>query len=301
MKTGLILEGGAVRGIFTAGVLDRLMENGIYFPYVVGVSAGGGNAMSYVSRQIGRTARQINAPKSESYFGLKQFVEVHKIINLDKMAFEYPYKQFPFDFETYFSSDIDVEYACTCCETGKAEFFSEKSDEQRLMTIVKATCSVPMLCDPVEIEGKHYLDGSIADSIPIEHAFEMGCDKVVIVLTKPDSSVAPTNYSKFKKVITHMYKNYPEFVEACMTRVERYQQTVSLMERLQAEGKAFIIRPQIPTISKFEQDSRKIMELYRHGYTLMDKRLIELVDWSAGKNTDSFVQAEQYDQGVMLA
>lgn len=298
MKTGLILEGGAVRGIFTAGVLDRLMENGIYFPYVVGVSAGGGNAMSYVSRQIGRTARQINAPKSEAYFGFKQFFEVHKIINLDKMVFEYPYKQFPFDFDTYFSSDINVEYACTCCETGKAEFFSEKSDDQRLMTIVKATCSVPMLCDPVEMGGKHYLDGSIADSIPIEHALEQGCDKVVIVLTKPDSTVAPTNYSKFKKVISHMYKNYPAFVEACMSRVERYWQTVELMNRLEAEGKAFIIRPQIPTISKFEQDSRKIMELYRHGYTLMDKRLIELVDWNSGKTSAS---DEALESDVMLA
>ena len=207
MKTGLILEGGAVRGIFTAGVLDRLMENGIYYPYVCGVSAGGGNAMSYVSRQIGRTARQINAPKSESYFGFKQFVEVHKIINLDKMAFEYPYKQFPFDFDTYFKSGIDVEYACTCCETGKAEFFSESSDEQKLLTIVKATCSVPMLCDPVEINGKHYLDGSIADSIPIQHALDMGCDRVVIVMTKPDANVPPTNYAKFRQVISHMYKD----------------------------------------------------------------------------------------------
>jgi len=285
MKTGLILEGGAVRGIFTAGVLDRLMENGIYYPYVVGVSAGGGNAMSYVSRQIGRTARQINAPKSESYFGLKQFVEVHKIINLDKMAYEYPYKQFPFDFDTYFNSDIDVEYACTCCETGKAEFFSEKKDPARLLTIVKATCSVPMLCDPVELGGKHYLDGSIADSIPIQHALDMGCDKVVIVLTKPDANVAPTNYAKFRKVISHMYKDYPEFVDACMERVENYNKTTALMDSLQKEGRAFVIRPQIPTISKFEQDSRKIMELYRHGYSLMDRRLIELVDWGNGKVT----------------
>ncbi|MGN1340665.1 MAG: patatin family protein [Oscillospiraceae bacterium] len=299
MKTGLILEGGAVRGIFTAGVLDRLMENGIYYPYVVGVSAGGGNAMSYVSRQIGRTARQINAPKSESYFGFKQFVEVHKIINLDKMAFEYPYKQFPFDFDTYFSSDIDVEYACTCCETGKAEFFSEKSDQQKLLTIVKATCSVPMLCDPVEIGGRHYLDGSIADSIPIEHALEMGCDKVVIVLTKPDSSVAPTNYSKFRKVIDLMYKDYPEFIEACMTRVERYEQTIKLMDKLEAEGKAFIIRPQIPTISKFEQDSGKRMELYRHGYTLMDRRLMELVEFNTGKPAQ--VRREQPAAPSMLA
>ena len=265
MKTGLILEGGAVRGIFTAGVLDRLMENGIYYPYVCGVSAGGGNAMSYVSRQIGRTARQINAPKSESYFGFKQFVEVHKIINLDKMAFEYPYKQFPFDFDTYFKSGIDVEYACTCCETGKAEFFSESSDEQKLLTIVKATCSVPMLCDPVEINGKHYLDGSIADSIPIQHALDTGCDRVVIVMTKPDANVPPTNYAKFRQVISHMYKDYPAFIEACMERVDNYNRNIALMDKLQAEGKAFVIRPQIPTISKFEQDSRKIMELYQIG------------------------------------
>ena len=239
--------------------------------------------MSYVSRQIGRTARQINAPKSESYFGFKQFVEVHKIINLDKMAFEYPYKQFPFDFDTYFKSGIDVEYACTCCETGKAEFFSESSDEQKLLTIVKATCSVPMLCDPVEINGKHYLDGSIADSIPIQHALDTGCDRVVIVMTKPDANVPPTNYAKFRQVISHMYKDYPAFIEACMERVDNYNRNIALMDKLQAEGKAFVIRPQIPTISKFEQDSRKIMELYRHGYTLMDKRLMELVEWNEGK------------------
>lgn len=227
---------------------------------------------------------------------------MHKIINLDKMAFEYPYKQFPFDFDTYFKSGIDVEYACTCCETGKAEFFSETSNEQRLLTIVKATCSVPMLCDPVEMGGKHYLDGSIADSIPIEHALEMGCDKVVIVLTKPDSSVAPTNYAKFRKVINHMYKDYPNFVEACMERVENYNKTAVLMDKLQKEGKAFVIRPQIPTISKFEQDSRKIMELYRHGYTLMDKRLMELVDWNQGKEVQHFepVSAQVPDEGDVL-
>ena len=183
MKTGLILEGGAVRGIFTAGVLDRLMEEGINFPYVIGVSAGGGNAMSYVSCQVGRTCRMINAPRNESYYGFRQFLGSGKIINLDKMAYEYPYKQFPFDFDTYYNSGIETEYVCTCLETGEAEYFSEYEDNERLLTIAKATCSVPMLCAPVELDGKHYLDGSIADSIPIEHALEMGCDKLVIILT----------------------------------------------------------------------------------------------------------------------
>lgn len=279
MKTGLILEGGAVRGIFTAGVLDRLMENGIYLPYVIGVSAGGSNALSYRARQMGRTARLMNAPKAEAYYGFRQFFGSHKLINLDKMCYEYPYKQFPLDFDTYFGSDIQSEYACTCCETGEAEFLTEDKDEKRLLTICKATCSIPMLCEPVELDGKHYLDGSIADSIPISRALEQGCDRVVIVLTKPESNVPPTDYKKFKSVIGSMYKKYPAFVEACMSRTERYEKEAQLMKEMQENGRAFIIRPDNTSISKFERDSHKIMEFYRHGYTLMDKKFIDFLEW----------------------
>ncbi len=279
MKTGLILEGGAVRGIFTAGVLDRLLEDDVLFPYVIGVSAGGGNAMSYVSRQKGRTCRMINVPRNESYYGFKQFLGSGKLINLDKMAFEYPYKQFPFDFDTYFNSDIKTEYVCTCMETGKAEYLSENENSGRLLTIIKATCSVPMLCSPVMIDGKHYLDGSIADSIPIEHALEMGCDRLVIILTKPGKAVPPTDYGKFRKVIHRMYKQYPEFEEACMTRVKRYSRTIELMEHLESEGRIITIRPTLPPISKFEKDSEKIMESYRDGYTQADERVDEIMEF----------------------
>lgn len=289
MKTGLILEGGAVRGIFTAGVLDTLMESGIYFPYVIGVSAGGGNAMSYVSQQKGRTCRMINVPRNESYYGFRQFIASKRIINLDKMAFEYPYKQFPFDFDTYFNSGILTEYACTCMETGEAEYFSEESDPSRLLTIAKATCSVPMLCDPVEINGKHYLDGSIADSIPIERALGMGCDKLVIILTKPDSNTAPTNYSKFRTVIHAMYKQYPKFEEACLSRVERYWKTVELMEDLEEQGRIMTYRPTLPAISKFEKHSDKIMESYRDGCEQADERMSELISFMENENVESKV------------
>ena len=282
MKTGLILEGGAVRGIFTAGVLDRLMEDEIYFPYVVGVSAGGGNAMSYVSRQKGRTADMITVPEQDSYYGLKQFFRSGKVINLDKMSYVYPYHQFPFNFDTYFNSGIETEYVCTCCETGEAEYFGQFADEMSLLTAAKATCSVPMLCEPVEIDGHHYLDGSIADSIPIEHALDCGCDKLVIVRTKPDTNTAPTDYRKFRTVINSMYRQYPNFVEACMTRVERYQKTVKLMEELQEEGRAFIFRPTLPAISKFEHDSDKIMMSYNDGYTQADSRMESLMQWCEG-------------------
>ncbi len=279
MKTGLVLEGGAVRGIFTAGVLDRLMENNIYFPYVVGVSAGGGNAMGYCSRQIGRTARQINVSKSESYYGFKQMVESGRFIDLDKMCYEYPYFQFPFDFDTYFSGGTETEYVCTCCETGEAAYLSEYSDEKRLLDCCKATCSVPLLCEMVEIDGLHYLDGSIADSIPVVRAFERGCDKAVVIMTKPEGS-PPTDYRKLRTILSKFYKDYPAFVEACMTRTERYEQTLNIMEELQNEGRAFIIRPETEPISKFEQDPVKRINFYRHGYTLMGRKLMELVNWS---------------------
>lgn len=279
MKTGLVLEGGAVRGIFTAGVLDRMMENGVYFPYVIGVSAGGGNAMSYVSQQRGRTCSMINVSKNESYYGFRQFRKSKKFINLDKMAFEYPYKQFPFDFDTYFNSGIETEYVCTCMETGEAEYFSEYSDRERLMIIGKATCSVPMLCEPVVMNGKHYLDGSIADSIPIEHAIEMGCDKLVIILTKTNSEVPPTDYRKFRTVIHTMYKQYPKFEDTCMQRIERYEKTIGLMNELEEQGRAFVFRPTLPPISKFEKDNDKKMASYYDGYNQADNRMAELIDW----------------------
>ncbi|MGN0682766.1 MAG: patatin family protein [Oscillospiraceae bacterium] len=281
MKTGLILEGGAVRGIFTAGVLDRLMESGVCFPYVIGVSAGGGNAMSYVSNQCGRTKDMLHVPRNESYYGFRQFLQSKRIIDLDKMAYEYPFKQFPFDFDTYFSSvknGVFAEYVCTCMETGEAEYFSEDSDIERFLTITKATCSVPMLCEPVELDGKHYLDGSIADSIPIEHALEMGCDRLVIVLTKPGKTTAPTDYSKFKTVLHAMYKDYPAFVDACMSRVERYEKTVALMEQLEEEGRAIVIRPTLPAISKFEKDIEKIEESYNDGIKQAEERIDEIID-----------------------
>lgn len=282
MKTGLILEGGAVRGIFTAGVLDRLLEEGVRFPYVIGVSAGGGNAMSFVSRQRGRTCRMINVPRNQSYYGIRQLVSTGKIINLDKMAFEYPYKQFPFDFDTYFNGvngDVETEYVCSCMETGKPEYLSETEDCERLLTITKATCSVPMLCSPVELDGKHYLDGSIADSIPIEHALEKGCDRLVIILTKPGKAVPPTDYKKFRMFIHRMYKQYPAFEEACMTRVERYEKTIELMERLEREGRIMTFRPTLPPISKFEKDNEKIMESYRDGYNQAEQRLEDLLEY----------------------
>ena len=174
-KTGLVLEGGAFRGVFTSGVVDVLLENKIDYPYVVGVSCGAGNGAGYLSGQIGRT-RNVVKPRDHkiNYFGLKQLVKHGKFLNLDRMFFEYPYNQFPYDFEAYRNSEKKCEIVVSNCETGKAEYYDEREDTERFLNLCKASCSIPIMCAPVLIGDSHYLDGSICDSVPMQRALDNG-------------------------------------------------------------------------------------------------------------------------------
>lgn len=262
MKTGLVLEGGALRGIFTAGVLDAFMLEGLRFDYAVGVSAGAANIMGLKSRQIGRTANVISVSGSESYFGMAELVHSRQFLNLDKM-FDV-YGKHPFDFDAYFRDATEAEYTLCSCESGEAEYFSENKDPERLLSIVKASCSLPMFFAPVEIDGGHYLDGGIGNSIPCDRALKQGCERLVIVLTKPEGTGAG-GYAKYKRILRHMYPQYPNFIDACLSRLDRYEKSVLLMRKLEQEGRAVVIRP-TKSISKFEQDTGKLREYYRNGY-----------------------------------
>ncbi len=262
MKTGLVLEGGALRGIFTAGVIDALVMAGLHFDYAVGVSAGSANITALKSRQIGRTANVMSASINESSFGISQLIHSRQFMDLDKMFGVYG--KHPLNFDAYFADPTEAEYTLCCCETGKAEYLTEDSDEDRLMKIIKASCSLPMFFAPVEIDGKHYLDGGIGNSIPCDRAIESGCDRLIVVLTKPEGTSA-SGYAKYKRILRHMYPQYPAFLEACQTRLERYSESVDYMKQLEAEGKAIVIHP-TKRISKFERDSARLREYYRNGY-----------------------------------
>ena len=278
--TGLVLEGGALRGIFTAGFLDVLMENSIYAPYIIGVSAGGSNAMSYKSHQIGRNKAVTHPPKRDAYYGLGQFFKCGHIVNLDKMLGEFVYNRFPFDFDAYFSNDMKVEYAATCLETGETEFLSEEKDAERLLRIVKATCALPMLSDPIEIDGRHYADGSITDSIPVRRAVENGCERGVVVLTRPEGTGHATDYTKTKGILKSMFgKDYPKFFDACMKRMDYYMESVEYMEKLSREGRALIIRPSLPELSKMEKNEEVIEAYYQNGRAKAEEKLDELRGW----------------------
>lgn len=276
MKTGLVLEGGALRGLFTAGALDFLLDEKVNFDYIAGVSAGAGNMMNYVSGQRGRTKNIISPGKKDAYYGLSQLIKTGSYLNLQKMVFEFSYHQFPYDFEAHKNSKVEHEIVVVNCNTAEAEYIDGNGDDEHTLNAVKASCSVPLLSIPVELDGNAYMDGSLVDSIPYQHAFDKGCDKVVIIMTKTGNET-PTDYNKFKFLIRSAYgKQYPKFADALLQRADVYQTQKEEMERLAEEGKIFILRPHMPCISKFETREEKREAFYQHGFDRMKEEYAAL-------------------------
>ncbi len=279
-KVGLVLEGGARRGIFTAGVLDYMLEEGISFPYVIGVSAGAGNASGFVSKQTGKAKSMIEPDGSGAYCGVGQLIKSRKLVDTDTMIRSYFYEQIPFDFNTFFNSGTECEFVVTACETGHAEYLSANGSEDRLLTLTKATCSVPFICKPVQIDGEHYLDGSLADSVPAEYALENKCDKVVVVLTRRWETEPPTDYSRFKPVLDISYgTQYPELVDVMVNRRRSYIKQMETLSEYEREGAAYIIRPEGMGIKHFETDTNKVNAYYDHGRAVMKTHMDELCEF----------------------
>lgn len=275
MITGtIVLEGGATRGVFTSGVLDYLMEEDLYFSHVIGVSAGSCNGVDYVSRQIGRTKKCMIPEKKEySYYsGVRSAIKKKSILDMDMVFDTFPKKIYPFDFETYFQSDMVCEIVTTNCETGKAEYMTEQSDPDRLMKLCRASSSMPLLSPIVNIDGVPYLDGGLADSVPIRRALQSGNEKIVLVLTRnPGYRKKPISKGT-AKLYRRAYKKYPNLVHAAIYRNHVYNKTMELVERLEEEEKIFVIRPLVPTVSRLERDETALTAFYQHGYNLMKRQ-----------------------------
>lgn len=276
-KIGLVLEGGAYRGIFTAGVLDYLLEQKIFFSYIVGVSAGAGNAISFVSKQNGKVKRVITSKDGGSYFGIKQMIRSKKLLDTDQIIDQYFYQQIPFDFDTFFTSSTECELVVTDCESGQPEYCNAKDSEQQLLMLTKATCSVPLLCKPVAIGTQHYLDGSLSDAVPVEYALQNKCDKVIVVLTRKWEEAPPTDYAKLRPILNISYHaQYPNLVDVMVKRKETYEKQMEDLTDYVQSGDALVIRPENRSISHFEKDTKKVNAYYDHGKEVMEKRFDEL-------------------------
>lgn len=273
-KTGLVLEGGGMRGVFTSGVLDAFMKHDLYFRYIVAVSAGACNGMSYVSRQP-RRARisNIDYLARYKYIGIRHLVTQGCIFDRELLYDKFPNQLLPFDFDEYFKHAKDFEMVTTNCLTGKAMYLSETSDRQRSLDIVRASSSLPYVSKIVTVDGIPMLDGGIIDSIPINRAIETGHEHNVVILTR---NKGWRDTGKDRKVPAFIYKNYPRLRVALSHRHVVYNQQIDLIDRLEAEGKITCIHPMRPMeVGRIENDVEKLERLYEEGFAIGEKFAVE--------------------------
>lgn len=280
-KATLVLEGGATRGIFTSGALDYLMERDLYFSDVIGVSAGSCNAVDYVSRQPGRT-RDCMIPTDKEgkyYYGIRDFVKEKSLMDMDLIFDKYPKELLPFDFETYFNSEINCQIVTTNCLTGKAEYMTEDSDNDRLMKLCRASSSMPLLTPIVNIDNVPYLDGGLADSVPIRRAQQMENEKIVVILTKNQgyrkSVLSPTMQRVYKRA----YKSYPNLIRTIFRRSFEYNKTMNYLDQLEKRGEIFILRPQVKPVSRLERNKETLHAFYEHGYKYTERKFDDLMEY----------------------
>lgn len=267
MKLGMVFEGGANRTIFSCGVMDVFLEEGLMPDYFIGVSAGIAFGVSYLSGQKGR-----NLEVMEKYMADKRYMGMRHLFNRSEKAYyntkfvfdQVPNELLPFDYDAFARYEGKVEAAVTNLHTGRAEYLEVPRDRDMKDTLV-ASCSLPILFPPVKIGKRYYLDGGIADSVPYEHAFEEGCEKLVVVLTRARDYVKKEE--KAIKLTNHLYKKYPKVVEALNLRAERYNECMKQLADLEQKGKVFVIAPEDTYgVGRTETNTVKLRRLYEEGY-----------------------------------
>lgn len=273
---GIALEGGAERSAFTAGVLDQLMKRNFKVSAVSGTSAGAGCALNFRSRQHGIALEMMTVSKEERYFGMRHMLHTGHFLNLKHMVQNYAQR---IDFHAFFSSSIKIDFAATCCEDGSAAYLTDNGSKERLFQTLMASCALPIICDPILVGNRHYLDGSIVAPIPFAHLLEEGCNKVLVVLTGAEGC-RPTDYRKFKPLLRRCYaKSYPALYDALVHRIPRYRLQMKLMHRAQKEKRVFVLRPEIAPIPLFTQNPIKIQTYYQHGAALVQQKWHEIEAW----------------------
>lgn len=271
MKIGLVLEGGAMRGMFTAGVLDVMLENQIHFDGIIGVSAGALFGVNYVSKQQGRALRyNLRFLNDKRYMGWRCLLKTGDIVSKDFAYYEVPFKHDIFDNEAFKQSPTDFYATITNLESGLAEYV-KIDDVFAQMEVLRASASMPFVSNIIEIGEQKYLDGAIADSIPVKQAQKMGFDKIVVVLTRP------LNYRKSptSPLLSNLfYRRYPKFAQAVQNRYKNYNESVEEILRLEQAGEIFVIRPSVDlAIKRIEKDPSKVQAMYDLGVQNMNEQL----------------------------
>ncbi len=265
MKVGVVFEGGGMRGVYTAGVIEAFLERDFMPDYVVGVSAGASNGASYLSKQRGRALRcNIDYTDEPRYASLKSWIKTGSYFGMDFLFGEIPQHYDPYDWDACRANPCAFKIGTTDIETGLPHFF-DKSDLDERFTVIRASCSMPLFSRPIEWQGHIYLDGGVTRPIPFEEALADGCDFLVVVLTQP------RGYRKSPQKGLHIMEqalgHYPALIEAMSLRHEVYNRELAELSALEQAGKAFVLAPgEELKLDRMEKDGNRLKAAGRQGY-----------------------------------
>ncbi|WP_338955400.1 patatin family protein [Fusobacterium nucleatum] len=278
MKVGLVLEGGGMRALFTAGVLDALLDvKELNIDGIVGVSAGALFGVNYVSGQKERAIRYNKKyARDKRYMGLYSWITTGNAVNKEFAFYEIPFKLDVFDQEKFKESKIDFHVVMTNIENGQAEYILIE-DVFEQMEYLRATSALPFASKIIEINGKKYLDGGISDSIPIDYCESLGYDKIILILTRPEDAHKNDKLSFLYKLV---YRKYPNLVERLINMGKDYEIVLKKIKDLENKNKIFVIRPpQVLKIGRLEKNEDKIQNVYDIGLNTGKKEIDNLLKY----------------------
>lgn len=277
MKIGLVLEGGGMRGLFSAGVLDALLELKLSVNGIVGVSSGALFGVNYVSKQKERAVRYNKKYADDKrYMGLHSWITTGNAVNKDFAFYELPYKLDIFDNETFKKAETDFYVVMTNVESGKPEYVLIE-DAFAQMEYLRATSALPFASKIIEINGKKYLDGGISDSIPIDFCESLGYDKIIAVLTRPEGTYKEDKLGFLYKLV---YRKYPNLVNSLLNMATDYEKVLAKIKDLENKGKIFVVRPpEVLKIGRLEKNRDKIQKVYDTGLNTGLKELNNIVKY----------------------
>ena len=284
-KTTLILEGGAMRGLYSAGVLDVFMQNDVNVDVIYGVSAGALFGLNYKSHQIGRALRyNLKYANEKNYMGLYSLFTTGDIMNKDFCFKKLVYELDKLDFETYKNTPVDFYAVVTNLQSGSAEYI-KIDDAQKDMEYFRASGSMPFVSRPVEIDGNLYLDGAMSDAVPFKKVLETNCEKIIVVLTRP------FGYRKKKSYLPYnlIYGKFPNLVEMAKNYYKEYNATMDLIEKYESENKIVVLRPsELVKMKRVEKDTNKLQRIYDLGVADCIQKLDEIKEYLASGTCNVF-------------
>ena len=276
--TGILDVGGGMRGIFGAGVTDCLLDEKVYLPYCIGVSAGSANLISYIAKQRGRNYRfYTRYAMRPEYMSLQNFLKKRSYFDLDYVygTLSESGGEDPVDYDAFFNAGQTLITVATRADNGKPQYFTNADFHTDDLSPLKGSCAIPGVCKPYKVGDSLYFDGGVADPVPVEKALADGCDRLLVVLTKPSDFVKKPEH--FRAAYTRALRAYPNIVKELKMRAEVYNRGVEKARALASEGRAVILAPAGGYyVTAFTKNEKKLERLYREGYEAAQNALSKL-------------------------